>query len=280
MARTRRTGDSAKTVDVGGVAGERLKSFIERLERLEEEKKALGEDIKEVFAEAKGTGFDTKIMRIILRMRKMDKDDLEEEETLVEVYMQALGMLPLFEGQEHAEIVLKPEVKPAPKKAKGEVIEEEPLPDAVPTEADKAAAKGAARPIGEIASQVVETVKEMVEQNDAEKLAQGDGATLDAASAGAAPEDQMQAKLEGEKAGRKGLPKTANPHPVSHPLHLWWVRGHGPAYEAWSHTPAGRKARAAEGKTAGKAQPGYSDKTARMSAEQAKKLLEEPQGRS
>jgi uncharacterized protein (UPF0335 family) len=83
--------------DVGGIAADRLKSFIERIERLEEEKKALAEDIKEVFAEAKGTGFDIKIMRQILKIRKMDKDDLDEQETLLEVYKRALGMIPDFE---------------------------------------------------------------------------------------------------------------------------------------------------------------------------------------
>lgn len=82
--------------DVGGVAGDRLKSFIDRIEKLEEEKHAIGEDIKEVFAEAKGTGFDTKIMRQLIKIRKMDKDDLDEQETLLDVYMRAIGMLPLF----------------------------------------------------------------------------------------------------------------------------------------------------------------------------------------
>jgi uncharacterized protein (UPF0335 family) len=84
--------------DVGGVAGDRLKSFIERIEKLEEEKKkVIGEDIKEVFAEAKGSGFDTKIMRRIIKIRQMDKDDLDEQETLTDVYMRAIGMLPLFD---------------------------------------------------------------------------------------------------------------------------------------------------------------------------------------
>ena len=80
--------------DIGGIAGERLKSFIERIERLEEEKQALAGDIKEVYAEAKGTGFDTKIMRQIIRIRKRDQDELDEEETLLDVYKRALGMLP------------------------------------------------------------------------------------------------------------------------------------------------------------------------------------------
>ena len=82
--------------DVAGVAGDRLKSFIERIERLEEEKRALAEDIKEVYAEAKGTGFDTKIMRQLIKIRKIDKDDLDEQETLLDVYKRAIGMLPDF----------------------------------------------------------------------------------------------------------------------------------------------------------------------------------------
>jgi len=83
-----------RMADVGGIAGERLRSFIERIERLEEEKRTLAEDIKEVFAEAKGTGFDTKIMRQIIKIRRMDKDDLDEQETLLDIYKRALGMLP------------------------------------------------------------------------------------------------------------------------------------------------------------------------------------------
>ena len=72
----------------------RLKSFVERIERLEEEKAGIAADIKEVFAEAKGTGFDTKIMRQLIRIRRMDKDDYDEQETLLDVYKRALGMLP------------------------------------------------------------------------------------------------------------------------------------------------------------------------------------------
>ncbi len=93
--------------DVGGVAGERLKSFIERIERLEEEKKALAEDIKEVFAEAKGVGFDVKTMRQIIKLRKMDQDDLDEQEALLDTYKRALGMLPDFEEEEPAEATPK-----------------------------------------------------------------------------------------------------------------------------------------------------------------------------
>jgi uncharacterized protein (UPF0335 family) len=80
--------------DVGGIAGERLRSFIERIERLEEERRTLGADIKEVYAEAKGAGFDAKIMRQLIRIRRMDKDDLDEQETLLDIYKRALGMLP------------------------------------------------------------------------------------------------------------------------------------------------------------------------------------------
>jgi uncharacterized protein (UPF0335 family) len=76
----------------GGVAGEQLRSVVERIERLEEEKKALADDIRDVYAEAKGNGFDVKIVRQIVKLRKMDKDDLDEQEALLETYMRALGM--------------------------------------------------------------------------------------------------------------------------------------------------------------------------------------------
>lgn len=79
--------------DVGGIAAERLKSFVERIERLLEEQRGLQEDIKDVFAEAKGTGFDTKIMRQIIRLRKMDKADRQEQEAVLELYKEALGMV-------------------------------------------------------------------------------------------------------------------------------------------------------------------------------------------
>lgn len=78
--------------NVGGIAGDRLRSFIEHIERLEEEKRATAEDIKEVFAEAKGAGFDTKVMRLIIKERRMDADDLAEQRTILDIYRDALGM--------------------------------------------------------------------------------------------------------------------------------------------------------------------------------------------
>jgi uncharacterized protein (UPF0335 family) len=74
------------------IAADQLKAFIERIERLEDEKKALDDDIKEVYAEAKGTGFDTKIMRKIISLRKKDHAERQEEEAIMELYLQALGM--------------------------------------------------------------------------------------------------------------------------------------------------------------------------------------------
>jgi uncharacterized protein (UPF0335 family) len=82
--------------EVGGIAGDRLCSFIERIERLDEEIRALNADKSEVYAEAKGTGFDAKIMKQIVRIRRMDKDDLDEQETLLDLYKRALGMIPDF----------------------------------------------------------------------------------------------------------------------------------------------------------------------------------------
>jgi uncharacterized protein (UPF0335 family) len=84
---------ASKGHNVAGIAGDRLKSFVERIERPEEEKRSLGADIKEVYAEAKGSGFDTKIMRQLIKERRMDKDDLDEQQTLLDVYRRALGQL-------------------------------------------------------------------------------------------------------------------------------------------------------------------------------------------
>ncbi len=77
-------------VDVGGVAEERLRSFIERIERLEEEKQALAADIREVYSESKGAGFDIKVMRQLIRLRKMDNDDRSQMEAILDVYERAL----------------------------------------------------------------------------------------------------------------------------------------------------------------------------------------------
>jgi uncharacterized protein (UPF0335 family) len=74
-------------------AKDQLKAFVERVERLEEEKKAIADDIKDVYAEAKGNGFDVKALRAIVRMRKEDADERREHETILETYMHALGML-------------------------------------------------------------------------------------------------------------------------------------------------------------------------------------------
>jgi len=73
------------------VAGEQLQSFVQRIERLEEEKAALAADIKEVYAEAKGNGFDIKILRQVVRVRKMDSHERQEQEALLQLYLEALG---------------------------------------------------------------------------------------------------------------------------------------------------------------------------------------------
>lgn len=78
--------------DVQGVSGQRLKSYIERIERLEEEKAGIANDIKEIYSEAKGFGFDVKIMRTLIKLRKMDRQKRMEEEELLEVYKQAIGL--------------------------------------------------------------------------------------------------------------------------------------------------------------------------------------------
>jgi uncharacterized protein (UPF0335 family) len=87
--------DATETTDAasqGNIAADRLRSIIERIERLEEERKALGSDIKDIYAEAKSAGFDVKVLRQLIRIRKQEPADVEEQETLLDVYRRALGM--------------------------------------------------------------------------------------------------------------------------------------------------------------------------------------------
>jgi uncharacterized protein (UPF0335 family) len=78
--------------DVQGVSGERLKQYIERIERLEEEKAGIADDVRDVYAEAKSAGFDSKIMRMIVRLRKMASEKRREEEELLDIYKSAIGL--------------------------------------------------------------------------------------------------------------------------------------------------------------------------------------------
>ena len=80
------------TVSSDSVAQDQLRAFIERIERMEEEKKAIADDIKEIYAEAKGNGFDTKVLRKIVAIRKQDHAERMEQEALLDLYMAALGM--------------------------------------------------------------------------------------------------------------------------------------------------------------------------------------------
>jgi uncharacterized protein (UPF0335 family) len=86
---TQKDDDEIKT---GGIAADRLRSLIERIERLEEERKALGSDIKDIYSEAKSAGFDVAVLRQLIRIRKQEPADVEEQESLLDVYRRALGM--------------------------------------------------------------------------------------------------------------------------------------------------------------------------------------------
>ncbi len=77
-------------VETGGIAGEQLRGFVDRIERLEEEKKGIADDIKEVYAQAKAVGFDTKILRKVIAVRKVDQAERQEQEALLEVYLHAV----------------------------------------------------------------------------------------------------------------------------------------------------------------------------------------------
>lgn len=79
--------------DVQGVAAAQLRSIVERIERLEDEKAAIGGDIKDVYGEAKGNGYDTKVLRQVIRLRKQDASEREEQDAILDLYKQALGMV-------------------------------------------------------------------------------------------------------------------------------------------------------------------------------------------
>ncbi len=84
---------SKPPVNAGGIAADALRSYIERIERLEEEKKAISDDIKDIYAESKSTGFDPKIIRKIIVLRKLDENDRQEQEALLDLYAHALGLI-------------------------------------------------------------------------------------------------------------------------------------------------------------------------------------------
>ncbi|MDB5415728.1 MAG: hypothetical protein JWR10_4063 [Rubritepida sp.] len=90
-ASRKRQADSPDS-DVGGIAVDRLRSIIDRIERLEQERKALGDDIKDIYSEAKSAGFDVKVVRQVIRLRKQEPAEVEEQETLLDLYRRALGM--------------------------------------------------------------------------------------------------------------------------------------------------------------------------------------------
>jgi len=101
-AATAETRSKSAVLNEGGtVASRQLKSFVERIERLEEEKKGIADDIRDVFAEAKGQGFDTKVMRQVIRLRKKDVAERQEEEALLDLYLHALGMAGPANGETH-----------------------------------------------------------------------------------------------------------------------------------------------------------------------------------
>jgi uncharacterized protein (UPF0335 family) len=99
------TGIGHNRAKVGGIAVDQLKSIIGRIEKLEEEKAAISADIREVFAESKANGFDVKAIRKIIKLRKLDESERDEQETVFDSYRRALGMIPqleMFDGEDAA----------------------------------------------------------------------------------------------------------------------------------------------------------------------------------
>lgn len=288
MPRTRREGKSTEAVEVDGIAGDRLKSFIERVERLLEEKKEIAGDVSEVFAEAKAVGFSPKIMRKIIAERAMDSDDLEEEQTLMDVYRKALGMLPLFAAAEEREA----EPDPAPKKVAPKAVAAEAVEEVVGKVALAAAEKRGREDFAAGASILKPPKFDSQQEEDAwgigfnkakKEKAAADAKEKDKAEA-TMPERQTAAKLAGEEAGARGALHTENPYAAAHPLYGWWSKGWKLGADDYSKKTPQIKARADAEKVTpirrGKGEAGFEDKTPRLSAEQAAKLLGSPEGTS
>jgi uncharacterized protein (UPF0335 family) len=89
-------------VKQGNVAADQLKSIVNRIEKLEEERAAIGDDIRDVFAEAKGNGYDVKALRQVLKLRKMDASERDEQEAVLDTYLRALGMAPELDEESEA----------------------------------------------------------------------------------------------------------------------------------------------------------------------------------
>ncbi len=87
----------------GGISGEQLRQYVERIERLEEEKRDIADNIRDAFSEAKSNGFDVKAMRSLLKLRKMEESDRNEQEAVLDLYKAALGMIPEFESRNEQE---------------------------------------------------------------------------------------------------------------------------------------------------------------------------------
>lgn len=94
MASVHTPTQTKEPIEIAGIAGDVLSQLVDRIERLEEEKTELNQDIRDIYLEAKGNGFDPKIMRQIVVLRKKDRREVDEEETLLQLYKQALGMAP------------------------------------------------------------------------------------------------------------------------------------------------------------------------------------------
>lgn len=92
MSRREQKPTAADTTAPGGIAADQLRSIVERIERLEEERQAIADDIRDIYAEAKGNGYDVTALRAVIRLRKQDKDERAEREAVLDTYLHALGM--------------------------------------------------------------------------------------------------------------------------------------------------------------------------------------------
>jgi len=186
QARKETAVSSKKEPSIGGIAADALRQFVDRIERLEEEKKALSDDIKDVYAQAKSQGFDPKTVRQIVKLRKLSQEERDEQEALLDIYKAALGML--ADTPLGAAAVRRLSEPPAPKQPASQADPGQPDLEDFTGRADEAAADGVPTPVPP-----------------------------------AEPEPTVDdARVAGRNAATAGKPVTANPFPARDPRRAAW----------------------------------------------------------
>lgn len=248
---------------------EAFRKMIVRQEGMLSDKDTLVGDMRDGYDTMKRRGLDTKAAKECIKWRKKGVEAYQAFTATVMQYMLALGadiQGDLFANAMKTPLRLMPLT--ATERSEQALSEMDADAQASREEGEGEEAGEGLRPIGEVAETVVETVGEMVRQNDAEAAAAAPGKQT------ATPDEQSEAKLAGEAAGSRGLAASENPHQAGSVLFTWWLKGYHPAYQAWkAKNPTVAPIKGASKRHSDAPQSGFVDRNPRMSAKQAAALL-------